>query len=185
MQVPVIAFTGHRPKTLFLTPVPDPYDESNPLILKIKDQLWAWISGAIHGNGTREFVVGGALGVDMWAAEAIIQAMHKYTGISLTLMLPYSSQGTGWPAATIRRQERIEQAARQVMIVTPQDPTNYSEARAALLKRSFAMVDYVKQYHGGLLAVWNGQPSGTSRTIEYAKKLGVLVRIMDVATLQK
>ena len=45
--------------------------------------------------------------------------------------------------------------------------------------RNVEMVDYAAMFNGGLLAFWNGRSGGTKHVIDYARKKGLLMRVVS------
>jgi len=66
MNAPSCNFTGHRPNKL------GGYDESTELNLWIKKSLMQSVIWCYHNFGTTEWISGGALGIDQWAAEIVL-----------------------------------------------------------------------------------------------------------------
>ena len=129
-----IAFTGHRPKDLMGKRY---LDFRDALIAIVKDRT------DLH------FVVGGALGVDTWAAEFAIA--H---GIPFTLVLPFRPEVMG---------KYWTQLQRHII----HDEPSY-DVRAYQLRNEFMVnaADIV-------LAVWTGKKDGgTANCIRYALQVG-------------
>ncbi len=84
-------FTGHRPQSL-----PCGFDEEHDACLKIKYQLKRLIKGLIDKKNVTHFISGGALGVDMWAMEIVLELKEKYPNITLEAAVPCRSQADCW-----------------------------------------------------------------------------------------
>ena len=99
------AFTGHRPQKL-----PWRTDEADPGCVALKAMLAAQIEMLIE-NGYTEFLSGMAPGVDMWAAQMILDLREKHPGLKLHCILPCAAQSAKWSAA-LQKQYRtiLEQA---------------------------------------------------------------------------
>jgi uncharacterized phage-like protein YoqJ len=61
------AFTGHRPDKLLCG-----NNEQHPACLSIKAVLLQQITRLYVQRGVTQFIAGGALGIDQWAAEAVL-----------------------------------------------------------------------------------------------------------------
>lgn len=85
----IIAGTGHRPKYL-----PCKYDEQHSWCVDLKDRLKQRL---IEANPTI-VISGGALGWDMWLAEAALEL-----GISLSLYMPFPGYEKKWLTVSIHR----------------------------------------------------------------------------------
>ena len=143
-------FTGHRPSKL-------DYSEG-----EIKPLLETAIYNAIS-DGYVTFITGMAEGVDIWAAEIVLEKKKHNTALHLICAIPHPGFENKRSEYEKERYMRILQDADYTMTVSD----HYF--RACYQRRNEFMVD-----HSSLvIAVWNGAPSGTQNTINYAKKRGV------------
>lgn len=145
-------FTGHRPNKL-------DYSEN-----EIKPLLETAIDNAIL-DGYVTFITGMAEGVDIWAAEIVLEKKKENKDLHLICAVPH-------PGFEKRRSEyeteRYENIIKNADYVTTISDNYY---RACYQKRNIWMVN-----HSGLvIAVFNGTASGTKNTVDYAKKIGVYV----------
>ena len=148
-----VCFTGHRPEKL------------NQPERVVKKWLEAAIRQAI-ADGKNVFISGMARGVDIWAAEIVLRLRDEGQDIKLICASPYKGFERGWSAAWQERYNAVMAAADLVRFICP----GYS--RSCFQIRNEWMVD-----HSALvIAVFNGQPSGTKNTIEYATRKGVAYR---------
>ena len=142
--------TGHRPSKL-------DYSEG-----EIKPLLETAIDNAIS-VGYVTFITGMAEGVDIWAAEIVLEKKKHNAALHLICAIPH-------PGFENKRSEYEKE--RYMHILQGADyTTTVSDHyfRACYQRRNEFMVD-----HSSLvIAVWNGAPSGTQNTINYAKKRGV------------
>ena len=76
-------FTGHRPKSL-----PFGYDEGAEGCKRLKALLTESIEKQITENGVTHFISGMAMGVDIYAAEAVLELKEKYPHITLECAIP-------------------------------------------------------------------------------------------------
>lgn len=163
MEGKICSFTGHRPQTL-----PFGYKERDPRCKKLKRVLRAEIIRQIRG-GVTHFISGMALGIDMYAAEIVLDLKKKYPCVTLEAAIPCETQALKW-----REQDRdryygiIEQCDKETLI-----QKQYSSD--CMHKRNRYMVDQADV----VIAVWNGQPSGTGKTVEYAIEKGKTVAVID------
>ena len=72
------SFTGHRPGKL-----PWGNDENAPEAVRVKEKLRDYIRLLAQQKGVRRFISGMAPGIDMYAAEAVIELKKEQEGISL------------------------------------------------------------------------------------------------------
>ena len=96
------AITGHRPTRFRFK-----YDENNNGCKRIKKRIRDQLI-RLYEQGFRQFWVGGALGVDMWAGEILLRLKEQpeYSEIQLMIALPFEGHdrmkdmiGTGRSAA--------------------------------------------------------------------------------------
>ena len=146
-------FTGHRPEKLSL-----PESE-------VKAELEKEIRLAI-ADGINVFIVGMAPGVDIWAAEVILELREKEElPLKLIAASPHPGFENRWSIEWQKRQASIMSKADFIKEVC----THYS--RGCYQIRNEWMVDHSAR----VIAVWNGSPSGTKNTVMYAKRKGVPV----------
>lgn len=148
-------FTGHRPQSL-----PCKFDETHIVCLKIKRQLKKLIKDLIKKKNVRHFISGMALGVDMWAAEIVLELKKKYSDITLEAAIPCRSQSDRWNSAAKERYVNLLSQCDVITYVQEQ----YSND--CMMKRNMYMVDN----SDFVAAVWNGKPSGTGNTVKYASE---------------
>ena len=148
-------FTGHRPEKLSLSEA-----EVKPLLEKAIDT-------AIE-NGFTTFITGMAPGVDIWAAEIVLEKKKHNTALHLICAVPH-------PGFENKRGEYEKE--RYMHIIQNADyTTTISDHyfRACYQRRNEFMVDRSNL----VIAVWNGMPSGTKNTIDYANRK--CVRVVNV-----
>ena len=90
------AFTGHRPKGLG-------YPESDERCTALKEELRSLIIRMIEEEGVTHFISGMAQGVDMYAAEIVLELKKQYPQITLECAIPYERQAVRWPEALRNR----------------------------------------------------------------------------------
>lgn len=84
------AFTGHRPAKF-----PWKYDERDERCVALKTVLTQEIK-KLMWDGVTDFFTGMALGVDTWAAMAVLALRERYQGIKLHCVLPCEGQDIKW-----------------------------------------------------------------------------------------
>ena len=145
-------FTGHRPNKLG-------YSEN-----EIKPLLETAIDNAIS-DGYVTFITGMAEGVDIWAAEIVLEKKKENKDLHLICAVPH-------PGFEKRRSqyetERYEYIIKNADYVTTISDNYY---RACYQKRNLWMVDRSSL----VIAVFNGTASGTKNTVDYAREMGVRV----------
>ena len=83
------AFTGHRPKGLS-------YPESAGRCAALKEKLRSLIIRMIEEEGVTHFISGMAQGVDMYAAEIVLELKKQDPQITLECAIPYERQAAYW-----------------------------------------------------------------------------------------
>ncbi len=146
-------FTGHRPEKLSL-----PERE-------VKAGIEKEIRLAI-ADGINVFITGMAPGVDIWAAEVVLELREK-EGLPLKLIAasPHPGFENRWSIEWQKRYAAVMTKADFIKEVC----THYS--RGCYQIRNEWMIDHSAR----VIAVWNGSPSGTKNTVMYAKRKGVPV----------
>ena len=102
--------------------------------------------------GFNRFISGGALGVDQWAAEIVIELKIVYD-IKLIIAKPFPSQDSIWPLSSREHFKNICNQADEVINVSPDPYKNWK-----MQKRNQYMIDNSKI----MIAVWNGLSGGTA-----------------------
>ncbi len=162
-------FTGHRPQNL-----PCGFNETHPACLKIKYQLKRLIKGLIDKKNVTHFISGGALGVDIWAMEIVLELKEEYPNITLEAAIPCRSQSDRWNSKSQERYNRLLSSCDKVTLVGERYTAD------CMMKRNKYMVDN-SDY---VIAVWNGTPSGTGKTVKYAVSRKKEVFYIDTVTFK-
>ncbi len=71
------------------------FDETDAKYLYIKKFLENRINRYIE-EGVEWFVIGGQLGIELWAGEIILELKEKYPNVQLAVILPYTSFEKNW-----------------------------------------------------------------------------------------
>ncbi len=148
-------FTGHRPQKLKRSPT------------AIKADLEKSILTAI-GDGFTTFITGMASGVDIWAGEIVLKLKEKNPYIKLIAAVPFVGSEDYWPETWKARYRSLLGRADLVKFIC----SSYRED--AYQQRNQWMVDNSSK----VIAVFNGKPSGTMYTIQYAKRQKIPVEYL-------
>ena len=151
------AFTGHRPEKL----------NAEPAV--IKRALTLEIDIAI-ADGVTEFITGMARGVDLWAAELVLERRKSNACISLFCAVPYEGFEQKWALSWQNLYHDVLSESNGVKIF--EKHFSYSSFQT----RNRWMVDHSSR----VIAVYNGEKGGTKNTLDYARKIGIDVRILDI-----
>lgn len=161
------AFTGHRPKSF-----PWKYNETSRECVLLKEVLAVQIT-SLAEQGVTDYLSGMALGTDLWCAQIVLDLQKKYPALKLHAILPCEGQDSKWTAPAQAQYHTILNQASNVVYVSRTYTSN------CMLQRN----RYLAAHASILLAVYNGtQRSGTGATVNYARKLGRKIIIIDPLT---
>jgi uncharacterized phage-like protein YoqJ len=163
-----VSFTGHRPDKF------GSYDESIPLIVSVKAALAATIIDLI-AKGYTKFICGGALGVDTWAAEIVIELKRTHSNIVLVIARPFPSQSAMWPNEAKIRFQNMCSLADEVYDVSPNPYAAWKMQR-----RNQWMADNSDV----LVAVFDGSNGGTANCVKYATLKLKTILVIDPKKLR-
>lgn len=155
-----IAVTGHRPNKLY------GYDLNDKRYLAIKNMM----KGFLIAKDCTDAYSGMALGIDQVFAIAVLQLKSEGYPIKLHCAIPCFGHPSKWPFASQELYNRILAKADERVIVTE---TSYSPW--VMQKRNEYMVDHADE----VLAFWDGTGGGTKNCVDYARKMGKLVTIIN------
>ena len=163
----VVAFTGHRPAKL-----PWRYDEEDTRCLALKEVLTAQITALVNA-GVTQFLSGMAEGTDVWSSLSVLALREKNPAIKLHCILPCKEQAEKWSVSSQNLYHSILEQADSVVYVSR------SYYKNCMLDRNHFLVDHASM----LLAVYNGvRRSGTGATVNYARKMGREIIVIDPVT---
>ena len=151
------AFTGHRPERL------------RGMEAAVIAGLRKEILDAIE-DGYTTFVTGCSRGVDLWAASIVLELRRTNKSLRLICAVPFEGFESKWPPDWIKHYKMVCKQADWVEVISQ------SYSADAYQKRNEWMV----RRSGRLIAVWDGLPSGTKNTVDYAISQGVPIRLIDM-----
>ena len=149
-------FTGHRPERLEL-----PEEQ-------VKEWLKEQIERAVD-DGYTDFITGMQRGVNIWAAEAVLKLRNEGKPIRLIAAVAFRGMENRWGSSW---QERYRS------IISVSDEVHYicdKLGKKAFFARNHWMVDHASR----LIAVYSGAPGGTKETIDYARKKGHSIVLLE------
>lgn len=163
-QIKICCFTGHRPQNL-----PFRFDEQDRRCRKLKRVLRQEIKRQIKEAGVCHFISGMAIGVDMYAAEIVLDLKRKYPQITLEAAIPCENQSEKWPQPLRERyRDILSRCDKRTLIQRYYTPD-------CMHRRNRYMVDSAQT----VIAVWNGNPGGTGKTVSYASGQRKNIVIID------
>ena len=149
-------FTGHRPEKRVRSEI------------EIKAALREEIKQAIQ-DGLTVFITGMARGVDLWAAEIVLDLRKRNQEVKLICAIPHEGFEARWSANWKQLYHHVLDNADLVRVITSGYHTGVYQVRN----------EWMVNHSARVIAVFNGQPSGTKNTIDYAKNRGIPVRIIE------
>lgn len=160
----VCCFTGHRPQNL-----PFGFNEQDERCVKLKRLLREEIERQITEEGVTHFISGMAIGVDMYAAEIVLEVKAKYPQITLESAIPCETQAVKWSSVLRERYYLIASKCDKESMIQ----RHYTAD--CMHKRNRYMVDCSDT----VIAVWDGRPGGTGKTVAYAESKGKTVILIN------
>ena len=157
-------FTGHRPQNL-----PQGFNEKDKRCLKIKKQLKIEIVKAIK-NGYTTFISGMALGFDIICAEMVLALKQKYSQIRLIGAIPCKTQDAFWKEKDKQRYKKVIEKLDNIRCLYD----NYI-GYECMFERNRFMINNSSL----VIALYNGTSGGTKKTLEYAKKCGLKIVMLN------
>lgn len=103
--------------------------------------------------------------MDVWAAEIVLQLRKDGIPVRLICACPYPGFERNWSNSWQRRYTTILSEADLVRFISPYYSSNCFQVRN----------EWMVNHSSKVIAVFNGQPSGTKNTIDYAQQHGVSV----------
>ena len=163
------AFTGHRPSRF---PWKNNQDDGRCVALKavLTEQITA-----LAKAGVTDFFSGMAEGTDCYCSQIVLDLHRKNPALRLHCILPHEGQADKWSAPARERYNTILEQADSV------DYVSRAYYDGCMIDRNHRLVESA----GLLLAVYNGvRRSGTGATVNYARKMGREIIVIDPVTLE-
>lgn len=135
------AVAGHQPKR-FKFKYKENYTGCKRLKKRLKEQFIK-----VYKRGVHSFVIGSALGVDVWSGEILLRLREEpeYSDIRLTIVVPFDGRDKDWDAHNKRRMEFLKRHSEVIYA------SNISDA-ASFYKRD----QYLVSQADCLIAVFDG-----------------------------
>lgn len=146
-------FTGHRPEKL---------NQSEEALCGM---LRAEIMQAIN-DGFTVFISGMARGIDIWAAEIVLELKQEGYPLRLICALPYDGFGDRWSVLWREKYQKILSQVDLVRVICKGYHKGCFQIRN----------EWMVNHSARVIALYTGEPGGTRNTINYAEKCGIEVR---------
>lgn len=163
------SFTGHRPSKLW------PKYEYNPAACaKLKHNLKSAVISAVN-SGVSRFYTGMAPGVDLWAAEIVLELQRDFPRLGLFAILPFLEQSDAFSSEYKLLYDSVLRRCSGVEIVSVKTDAH------AFKKRNVRLVELADC----VIAVYDKKyaRSGTGQTVRMAERavqFGSLEKIIFV-----
>lgn len=145
-------FAGHRPEGILLSEA------------TAKDWLRNQITAAIE-NGYTTFITGMGMGVDIWAAETVLQLRKEKPSLHLIAVEPYPGFAAKWGGEWLERYNNILSSADLVKQL-------YQHYNPAGINWR---INWMVEHSSRLIAIYNGSAGYTGSFVDYAKAQGLEV----------
>ena len=133
-----VCFTGHRALG----------KSDEPALAKLDELLTL-----LYTQGYRDFLCGGALGFDLYAAERVLHLRRQHPDVRLIFCLPCVDQSSKWKRADCSRYERLLYVSDETRVLSPRYYDGCMQVRNAyMVDRSYLCVAYMARLHGGTLS---------------------------------
>ncbi len=150
MRLHRCCFTGHRPEKL--------QRPEKEILIDLEHEIHKAVC-----DGLNVFISGMARGIDIDAAEIVLQLREEGYPVKLICASPYPGFERSWSPLWQARYGAIMDAADLVRYICPQYYKGCFQIRN----------EWIVNHSARVIAVFNGRPSGTKNTIEYALRQGV------------
>ena len=151
------AFTGHRPEKII--------GSEGKIIVELRKEILMAID-----DGYQVFLTGMSRGVDLWAADIVIELRRYNKDLKLMCVIPFEGMEERWPVDWKKHYNLVRKQADWVQVLSDRySPDVYQNRNQWLVNHS-----------SRLIAVFNGESSGTGNTIQYAWEQGIPVEIIEV-----
>ena len=149
-------FTGHRPEKL--------NQSEKDIKLALREQIIQALQ-----DGFVVFITGMSRGVDLWAAEIVLDLRKRNKKIKLICAIPHDEFESQWSPYRQQLYRYVLADADLVRVISKGYHTGVYQVRN----------EWLVDHSARVIAVFNGQPSGTKNTIDYAHRQGVPVMLIE------
>ena len=149
------AFTGHRPEKL--------HGKEAFVIVELRKEIIAAIA-----DGYTTFITGCSRGVDLWAADIVLELLRSNKDIHLVCAIPFPGFDDRWPVDWKKHIQLVKKKADYIQTL------DQSYNPGVYQKRNEYMCDHASR----IIAVCDGKQSGTQNTIDYARSKNIPVRLI-------
>ena len=131
---------------------------------------------SLYQRGVRCFFVGGALGVNMWAGEILLdmQRQTEYQELQVIMVCPFPGHDVRWDPKSQARQRKLREGCTEVMMGTEHPGSEGYKKRTEYMMRR---ADYV-------VAVYDDPTNynGMEKTIRFVEKRNLSIVLIHPDT---
>lgn len=108
----VCAITGHRP-TRFKFKYKEDHTGCKRLKRRLEEQF-----AILYSKGVRKFMIGGALGVDLWSGEILIKmkSQPEFSDLKLIVAIPFDGHDREWDKRSQKRLAYLKEHAEVITV---------------------------------------------------------------------
>ena len=182
-----ICFTGHRPDKL-----PFKYNYDSVIYQKLRgilrNKIVDILNDIIDNKNEKDikFIFGGAIGIDQLAfsiCEELKQEAKEYDActIILEIAIPFEKQASKWYERDVDRYELQKQQADILTFVDTVEGYEFKGVSVGEYHPAKMMIRnrYMCDNSSIVIAVWNGSKGGTANAVNYAKKIGKEIIVIN------
>ncbi|MGD6815812.1 DUF1273 domain-containing protein [Metabacillus sp. 84] len=152
-----IAVTGYKPHEIGV------FSKSHPAVFYIKKLIEKELRVLVE-EGLEWVVISGQLGVELWAAEVVIELRLEYPELQLAVLTPFLGQEEKWNPANKEQYESILMEADFTDSITKRP---YESPKQFILKNQFII-----QKTDGLLLIYDEEKPGSPKFLyDTARKM--------------
>lgn len=162
------AFTGYRTTKL-------PFAPTEENVSKLKYKLTEAIN-AVYEKGVRYFYSGMCQGVDIWAAEAVLEFKKTHPDVEIICAIPFEGHADSLKGKALEEYENIVKKSFRADCLKGR--ISYREMARAFNERN----NYMVSNSDFLIAVCNERsisPGGTANTVKMAQKKNMKIIFVD------
>lgn len=157
-EIKSVSFTGHRPERLA------GYDKTVGVNVDVCVFLREIIK-YLKSKGYTRFITGGALGVDQWACDIVLEDPT----IESLIAIPFSGYGENWPPPAQAVFHKLKQRSKVHICC----PGGYFENGKAQTYKNHVRNQWMIDNSDAVVAIWDGgKEGGTASAVRASKKAG-------------
>lgn len=137
----------------------------------------------LYAEGYRDFYSGMCIGVDLWAAQAVVDLSRRDSSVRLIGVVPFDGQDAHWSISEQRDYRRLIDSCAEVVTVCTVDEAR-RDAAACYRKRNRYMVDSTDTVLAVYTADGSDSRSGTGATVRYAQQQHKRILYIHPTTLR-